>query len=205
MTARGKTTPASTGGSFRPHAGERSRATPHDSALDEIAGIYQQALHHWTGPEHDALETQATGQLVTWIADHPEAVDTIARAVNDLTAHGRAEHAAHARLITEALAATHPDTGMHPSTRRAALRQALTETADNDNWTGARDIMSLTTTARQHLAYHQEQATDYQPPLHEIVRAIEHEPAFADLAGHTLPLAQAIRSHIAAATVKPTC
>lgn len=173
----------------------RHSAEP-DVALAAIAATYQHALNLWTGDEHDRLERAATNDLTEWIRQRPEAVATIDLAVERLTASGKAEHAAHANIIEAALTATDPETGMHPSTRKAMLRQALTETAENDNWTGARTIMATVIAARQHLAYHQQQTTDYQPPLHEIVSAVEHEPAFADLAGHTVPLAQAIRAHM---------
>lgn len=46
MTTRGKTTPASTGGSYAPHTGGRSRATLEDSAaFDELADTMQS----WAG------------------------------------------------------------------------------------------------------------------------------------------------------------
>lgn len=199
MSPRGKTTQASTEGSWKPHTGTRSRSLPepeHDVALTEIAAVYRHALDLWTGDEHDVLEQSATNALTEWIRERPAAVAAIERAVERLTESGKAQHAAHTKAIADALAATDPETGMHPSTRKAVLRQALTETASDDNWTGARGIMAIVVTARQHLAYHQQQAVTYEPPLHELVRAIETEPAFADLAGSALPLAQAIRTHL---------
>lgn len=42
-TTRGKTTPASTGGSFRPHAGEKSRVTP-DAPTGDAAGSRHHAV-----------------------------------------------------------------------------------------------------------------------------------------------------------------